>query len=153
LLAGSPPFGTGRNAIVKIIMSEQKGVNLNKPTWFGSHASSGALEADLWNLIMSCLKPAPKDRPTANEVVEACDRMCYATSKRSLGTIDSFPGRYPNGAKGNFGFIADKQGSNHFFHGTDFFGAEGPKSGQQVSFSEYPGAPKPRVCPVLLLRS
>lgn len=153
LLAGEPPFGSGRVAIKNLTLAERDGVKLTKPAWFGRHSSTATLENELWSLIETCIKLDPKARPSAEEVVRMCDSLCYAASPRLRGTIGDFPIRYAAGGKGNFGFILDPAKEKHFFHGVYFFGPDGPKPGQPVLFSEYPGAPRPHSCPVLLLRA
>jgi len=153
LLAGDPPFGSGRIAMKNLTLAERDGVKLAKPAWFGLHSSTATLEAELWSLINACIQIDPALRPTAESVVKTCDSFCYAASTRLCGTVGDFPITFAAGGIGNFGFILDATQGKHFFHGSDFFGVEGPKSGQRVAFSEYPGVPRPRSCPVLLLRS
>jgi len=153
LLAGEPPFGSGRVAIKNLTRAELDGIRLTKPTWFGTHSSTATLENELWTLITQCIQLDPNARPTAQAVVNKCDKLCYAASSRQRGTIGDFGIRFVSGGKGNFGFIQDGASVDHFFHGSDFFGAEGPKTGQPVLFSEYPGVPNARSCPVLLVRS
>lgn len=152
LLAGDPPFGSGRVAIKNLARAEIAGVTLAKPAWFGTHSSTATLEDELWALIIQCIQLDPKVRPTAQDVVNKCDLLCYAASPRRRGTIDDFNIRFASGGTGKFGFIETDSGK-HFFHRADFFGAEGPKTGQPVLFSEYPGKPNARSCPVLLLRA
>ena len=152
LLDGSPPFGSGRGAIMSLARAELEGVKLKAPAWFGSHSSTLALENELWSLIKACIQIDPAARPTAQSVVTTCDSLCYAASPRQRGLVGDFGIRFAAGGKGNFGFIKDAAQGKHFFHGSDFFGADGPKTGQPVLFSEYPGVPQPRSCPVLLLR-
>jgi len=153
LLDGNPPFGSGFTALKNLTVAERDGVKLTKPAWFGSHSSTAALENELWSLIISCIQLDPTARPTAQTVVNICDSLCYAASPRQRGTVDDFGISFVSGGRGNFGFIQDSVRGKHFFHRSDFFGAEGPKTGQPVLFSEYPGVPQPRSCPVLLLRS
>ena len=153
LLYGDPPFGAGRSAIMNLARAEVGGISLTKPAWFGRHSSTATLEEELWALITACIQLDPTARPTAAKVVSMCDSLCYAASPRQRGTVGDFGIRFASGGKGNFGFIWDAARGKHFFHGSDFFGNEGPKSGQSVLFSEYPGVPQPRSCPVLLLRS
>lgn len=153
LLVGEPPFGHGRAAIMNVAKLAFTGVKLKSPTWFGKHKSTATLESDLWKIIEACIQVDPASRPTAQQVVRACDDLFYAIAPRRTGSIQKFKVAYPGGGKGNFGFINDAATPDQwFFHGTDFFGSQGAKAGQPVSFSIYPGSPRPRAAPVLPLR-
>lgn len=153
LLAGVPPFGTGRAAIANVVKAEQRGkVTLDQPAWFGKHKSTATLETELWAVISSCLQIDPKARPAADLILTHCGSMCYAVADRAAGVVDRYPYDYPDGRKGNFGFISEAGGKSHFFHASEFFGEQRPASQQRVCFSAFPGAPSPRLSPVLLLR-
>ena len=153
LLAGSPQFGHGRQAIMNVAKLAYTGVNLEKPAWFGRHRSTNALEEALWSLIQTCLQVDPVARPKAPDVVSICDGLLYAIAPRRLGAVQKYSVKYPQGGKGQFGFIDDASSDeNWFFHGTDFFSTQVPQQGQRVNFSIYPGHPRPRAAPVLPLR-
>lgn len=154
LLAGTPPFGNGRMAIMNVAKLAHTGVDLQKPTWFGRHRSTASLEGALWILIQACLQLDPNARPKAQDVVSICDDFFYAIAPRRLGVIEKFSVKYAQGGKGYFGFIDDNEQAleNWFFHGTDFYSVEAPQKGQRVNFSVYPGYPRPRAAPVLPLR-
>lgn len=153
LLVGEPPFGYGRVAIMSVAKLAFTGVNLSETSWFGRHKSTAMLESDLWKIIEACIQVDPGKRPSADQVVQACDDLFYAVAPRRRGSVQKFSLAYPGGGKGNFGFIQDAStADNWFFHGTDFFGSNGVKVGQPVSFSIYPGSPRSRAAPVLPLR-
>jgi len=154
LLLGKPPFGGGKNAIMKMAQAKISGsVELTKPSWFGQHPDTAALEIGLWEIISSCLQVDPKNRPSADEVVATCEALCYSISTRNTGIVDSYPLHYGNGGKASAGFIAiEGVDQRCFFHASAFYGAEGPKVGQRVSFVLHAGHPKPRGSPVLLVR-
>ncbi len=153
LLSGNLPFGSGRNAIFKVVQAESLGkVELSKPTWFGQHANTKILEQELWDLIMRCLQIDPALRPSAQQVMGFCDALCYANAPREIGHINSFGARYADGGYGRFGRITDARGNSLHFHLKDFFGEVAPASGQKVSFCMYPGIPDPRCSPILLIR-
>ncbi len=154
-LLGKAPFGTGQKAIMKVaLMMQSAKVDLEKPSWFGKHANTSPLEDGLWDIVLKCLQVDPASRPSAHDVVAACDQLCYSCTPRRTGTIATYPLKYGNGGVGESGFIdVDSADDNWFFHSSDFFGTAGPKVGQRVSFGYFPGAPKPRCSPVLLLRA
>lgn len=153
LLTGQPPFGTGRQAIVNVTRAELQGVQLQTPIWFNKHPNTRQLEQELLEIILSCIKVDPATRPTASDVVAACDNLCYAAALRRTGTINEFGVKYASGGKSNAGKITDGETNNSlFFHGSDHFGATPPALGQRVNFSVYPGVPRSRCSPVLLLQ-
>lgn len=153
LLTGKPPFGTGRQAIANVLKLEQGKTELVKPESFGKHTSTVGLEEDLWSIVVSCIQVDPTKRPSARDVVAACDRLCYPESPRLTGTVESFRVSYAGGGKGNFGYIVDDQTKNScFFHLSEFFGAAPPAAGQRVNFALYPGVPWSRSSPVLLIK-
>lgn len=155
LLLGKPPFGGGPAAIMKMAQVQQSGiVELAKPIWFGSHANTSTLEDELWNVVISCLKVNPADRPSADDLVAMFEAMCYSASVRNTGTIGTYPITYANGSVSTSGRISvDGIEEAWFFHQSDFYGASGPQVGQRVSFSHFPGTPWPRCAPVLLLKT
>jgi len=153
MLAGVPPFGTGRPAIANVLRAERDGVKLTPPNWFNQHESSRPLEAALWKIICDCIQVDPAARPQADQVALACDQLCYASASRRSGQISEFGIRYTSGGKSNTGNIADADGVNFwFFHGSDYFGSQPPAVGLPVNFCVYPGVPKPRSSPILLVR-
>jgi serine/threonine-protein kinase len=154
LLSGRPPFGTGQKAIRNVIQAETTGkVSLSKPAWFGRHTWAAALEDELWQVIMRCMEIDPSRRPTAKDIVIACDQLCYAGAPRRQGVILEYGIRYASGRASKSGKIVDDiSREGLFFHISDFFGEQAPSSGQRVNFSLYPGYPNQRASPVLLLR-
>lgn len=154
LLLGKPPFGAGKNAIMKMAQAQIAGaVELTPPDWFGRHPDTPALEKELWQIIVRCLQVNPSLRPSADEISEACEELCYSAHVRQTGVVESYPITYGNGSKATAGFISiDGSDDRCFFHASAFYGATGPKVGQRVSFGLYAGNPKPRVSPVLLMR-
>lgn len=154
LLLGKAPFGGGRAAIMKMLEIRQSGVVLlTKPSWFGSHANTVALEQELWSVVESCLQADPAVRPSAEKLVAIFDSLCYASTERKTGNITVFPRRLPSGGTSRSGFIqVDGEDDSWFFHASDFYGSSGPKVAQRVCFGFFPGSPRPRCTPVLLLK-
>lgn len=154
LLTGQPPFGTGRRAIANVTKAENAGkVDLVKPTWFGLHASTLKLENELWNVIVDCIQIDSSSRPSASEVIQKCDALCYSVGKRSTGVISTYPYKYATGGIGQCGFITDDNSSQSlFFNKEDFFSINPPAVKKKVCYVPYPGAPNPRLSPVLEIR-
>lgn len=154
LLLGKPPFGGGKAAIMKMAQAQIAGhVEVPSPAWFGSHLETTQLEQELWALVLSCLQVDPALRPTADEVVQRCEILCYSPGPRKTGVIETYPLKYANGGKAKGGFIAVDGGDSVFFHLSEFFGAGAkPQVGQRVNFRMAAGKPKERCSPVLLLK-
>lgn len=153
LLAGVPPFGTGRMAIMNVAKYQAGTYSLSKPSWFGKHPDTGELQSNIWDVLVKCLAVDPDERPTAEEVMRYFNSLTYATSIRRVGHISQYPLVYPGGGKATAGFIReDGDNESRFFHASNFYGAVTPTSGQKVCFSSYPGVPHPRSSPILLLR-
>lgn len=154
LVSGKAPFGTGRAAIFAVAQAQAAGkVQLTKPSNFGKHPATAVLEDGLWDLIQACIQLDPANRAKADEVVERCGTFCYSLSERSRGTITDFGSKYENGKVKPYGFLsADGLDQTWFFHKDEFYGDVQPAIGQRVSCSLYPGQPRDRAAPVLLLR-
>jgi serine/threonine-protein kinase len=154
LLTGSPPFGSGASAIGAVLGAYHRGsVQIAPPIWFGQHSNSLQLEQGLWEIILSCLEVLPGNRPTALDILNKFDSLCYAVSPRRTGTISQFGVRYASGTVSKTGNISDSANNfSWFFHKSEFYGLASPQAGQKVSFSVYPGIPNPRCSPVLLIK-
>ena len=153
LLAGVPPFGTGRMAIKNVTLYQVGKYSIAQPSWFGKHPDTAELERNVWGLLISCLAIEPDDRPTAEDVMKNFNSLTYATGSRRVGRITRYPINYQGGGTATAGFIAeDGVSEDKFFHVSNFYGGVSPSVGQKVCFSSYPGVPSPRSSPILLLR-
>lgn len=140
LISGTPPFGRGLGAAPKIANA----VLPEKPQLFTTTRFS-PLTDELWNIVSMCLQKDPKDRPSADQLIQVCANLCYSDAPRYRGRIYHLKGSF-------WGFISSDQVEDVFFHRDSFYGVGAPQYGQQVSFAHYPGAPRARAYPVLLLR-
>lgn len=153
LLAGVPPFGTGRMAIMNVAKYQAGSYSVSKPAWFGTHPDTGELESNIWDIILKCIAVNPDDRPTAEDILKEFNSLTYATSARRIGRISCYPMVYQTGGTATAGFInEDVENESRFFHVSNFYGVGLPIKGQKVCFSSYPGIPSPRSSPILLLR-
>lgn len=143
LSSGKYPFGSGLQAVPKILKAEVP----DKPTLFTLRPKFRPLTEELWEIISTCLSRVPTDRPTADELVERCNKLCYSLALRRVGRVDNFRIR-----TGQWGFISDDELGHVFFHADSFFGRQ-PKNHQRVSYAAFPGSPSPRAFPVLPLKS
>jgi len=154
LVAGKLPFGSGRPAIMAVARLETaRKVSLSKPQLFGRSPATATLESNIWEMIMSCLKVDPKERPTALEILTSCSSWCYTLADRRIGEIASYGVQYASGFKSKTGKIVGlSDGAQYFYHLSEYYGSGLPKVGTKVSIGVYPGNPFPRVSPVLPLK-
>lgn len=143
ILTGKPPFGTGLKALLKIVAAERPSL----PGYIADHPQFGPLSKELAAIIMSGLRADPDRRPSADELIETCGRLCYLPIARETGTIEKYP-------VSSFGFITADGGDGVFFHTQNVItsGAR-PPIGTRVWFTRFDGAPRPRAIPVVPLRS
>ena len=142
LVSGKYPFGSGLQAVPKILEARVPG----KPKLFGKRAKFRPLTEEMWEIISACLSRDPVDRPTADELVERCDKLCYSLALRGVGRVTNFRIK-----AGQWGFISTDELGDVFFHADSFYGGR-PRIGQRVSYAAFPGSPSPRAFPVLPLK-
>lgn len=145
LLVGEPPFGVGLQAVPNILSAKEPPAT---PASFTAAGQFSTLLADLWGAIQACLTIDAVKRPTAIQLVSMCNAFCYSRGRRSEGVVNSYRPKH-----GAWGTISTGDGeSDVFFHASSFWGAGSPHIDARVSFAAFPGDPKPRANPVLLLR-
>jgi eukaryotic-like serine/threonine-protein kinase len=142
LVSGHAPFGRGLRIVPAILEAKLP----DKPEPFAAYTQFSSLADDLWTIIQACLKKDPKERPSADKLVEICSGLCYADSARQEGRILNF-----GAFTGSFGFIRPTDGENVFFHQEGVYGSQ-PVAGLRVNFAVHPGSPRMRAYPVLALR-
>lgn len=139
ILYGDYPFGSGLRAIGNIT----KNAPISTPNFVTSNSQFRPLAEELIEIARSCLQSDPANRPTADQLVELCDTLCYTVSDRKIGFIKNY-------MYDAWGFISTK-GDDVFFHKDSVFG-ELPKVNESVVFSCYDGGQAPRALPVLKLK-
>lgn len=142
MLTGKPPFGTGLKALLKIVAADRPSL----PGYIADHSQFGPISKELATIIMGCLKADPDERPSADELIETCDRLCYLPALRETGSIEKYP-------VASFGFIVADKGDGVFFHTENVIttGAR-PPVGTRVWYTRFDGSPRPRAIPVVPLR-
>ncbi len=135
LICGVFPFGQGLLAVTQIINAKLSEI----PTFVTANPQFKPLAQELIAIALSCLKKNPCERPTADQLVEACSKLCYTSSARERGAVKDF-------RHGAWGFIQTSRG-DVFFHRDCVYG-ELPQIGERVLFSSYVSGDAPRALPV-----
>jgi eukaryotic-like serine/threonine-protein kinase len=143
LISGTLPFGRGLVAVPTIVAAKLPA----QPTLFGTKLQFQPLTHDLWSIVAACLQKDGAKRPTADQLVEMCSKLCYSNAERRVGSIDSFRGK----GRGNWGFINIDGGGTAFFHQDNFYG-DTITEGGKVNFADFPGVPRARAFPVLPMK-
>lgn len=142
LMTGKTPFGAGLAAVPKIVEAKLP----KMPAMFSRGPQFKTLNNELWSIVCKCLAKDATERPTADGLVDACSRLCYAVEPRRIGIIR----QYRTGT-GAWGFVTTNDGWDAFFHRASYYGTA-PKVGERVAFARFPGSPSPRAYPVLPLK-
>lgn len=141
LLTGKPPFGSGLQAVTRIL----DGPAPTLGPALARHPQFGSLASELAALLLTGMDRAVGKRPSAAQLAQSCDRLCYLPPTRELGTVQRYP-------RDTWGFIQAAAGDDVFFHVQSVVGAR-PQLGTTVWFTRFKGAPSPRAIPVVPLVS
>lgn len=138
LITGTRPYGTGFMAIHRII--EAKPITF--PRFLTQNKQFSPLSEQIIEITKRCLTKEPKERPTADELVEFCGQLFYPVTKREFGTVREI-------RHGSWGFINGQSG-DIFFHLSSVYG-DPVRVGDEVMISKFPGGGASRAHPVIKL--
>lgn len=140
LLTATKPFGQGLRATVKILEAKVPPL----PESVGQNIQFGTLARELYGILLLCLSKDPSVRPTADNLLSLCGRLCYQPpTDRLEGRVKSYPNR-------SFGFISSPGSKDSFFHVESVFGGR-PEIGDRVWYRPWLGQPADRAHPVVLM--
>ncbi len=140
-LTGVTPFGFElADAVTNILTAPVPPL----PAELGSHSQFRGLAQEIYGIIVACLqREHPESRPTARQLMELCERLCYPVLEREVGVVTGYPG-------GSFGFADSAQGKV-FFHMDSVLNRSRPREGGEIWFSRHAGDPWPRAHPVVAI--
>jgi hypothetical protein len=141
LISGRKPFGAGYRAILAV--SEAKPPE--EPNLIRTRPQFRPLGRTLFEIILACLQKNPAERPSADEVVGRCEKLCYSLEPREFGRISTY-------AHPNFGFITTSRQKDVFFHRDSFYIDGSPDVGDLLFFARYPGGGNDRGFPFIALK-
>lgn len=142
LLAGEYAFGEGFEAAANIKLRQRT----PWPDLMSLKAQFSPLALELQILVEACLQFDPASRPTAEQLVQRCEELCFLSNERFTGTVV----RRFNQTQGVI--VSDHKGEEVFFHQDSVYGTYKISTGDRVCFCTHPGSPLPRAHPVTLLR-
>ena len=137
ILTGRRPFGFGYKAVPLIQAANVPPL----PRLFVSNTQFAPFSTAIFDLIKICMEKVPSARPTADQLVTACEGLCYSTVQREFGTITRFDNN-------NWGF-ATTTTSSVFCHINSVYAASNLAVGERVWMTTHPGSPSPRAFPIV----
>ncbi|MCW0368325.1 Serine/threonine-protein kinase PknD [Xanthomonas sacchari] len=142
LVTGIEPFGHGLLAVNKILAA----IPADLPAFVTRNPQFNPLAMQVIELAMSCMKRDPNHRPSADELVLKCGKLCYSALPRETGVVRKIQDHK------QWGFIRSTQG-DVFFHANCVFGPKALRVGDEVLFTRHEagGGGAPRAYPVLKL--
>ncbi|MBB2166159.1 protein kinase [Gluconacetobacter sp. 1b LMG 1731] len=137
ILTGKRPFGAGYKAVPLIQAAQVPPL----PAPLISKSQFTPFVTAIFDLIKLCMQKDPAARPTADQLVAACEGLYYSTVPREFGTIKRFDNN-------NWGF-ATTVGSDIFCHVDSVYAEPALAIGERVWMSPYPGSPSRRAFPIV----
>ena len=141
LLTGEYPFGVFLEAAANVKNNDRK----PWPAFMTKKPQFSPLSKELQAIVDSCLTPDIALRPTADQLIQQCEKLCYLSVDRRVGRVESIRGN------GYFGFI-DGEDEDAFFHIDSAYGTNLPQVDTNICYSTFPGTPKSRAHPVVIIR-
>ncbi len=141
LLTGEFPFGVYLEAAVNVKNKNRK----PWPPFMTSNSQFAPLAQELKAVVDSCLEYDPDARPSAIDIAQKCEELCYLAVERYEGKVQNLI------QNGYSGFIAGDVDT--FFSMESVYGVLKPNTDENshVCFSRFPGNPKPRAHPVIVI--
>ncbi|WP_210162715.1 serine/threonine-protein kinase [Pleomorphomonas koreensis] len=137
ILTGKRPFGAGYKAVPLI----QAAIVPALPHALVGNTQFAPFADAIFTLITTCMQKDPSTRPTADQLVAACEELYYSTLAREFGTIKRFDNT-------SWGF-ASTTSSDVFCHIKSVYAASALAVGDHIWMTAHPGAPSRRAFPIV----
>lgn len=137
LLAGQKPFGSGPASIPRILAGKPP----PQPQQIAAPQFKG-LGTELYQILLRCFALQATDRPSADELVLECGKLCYAFDNYETGTVSKLH-------KSFMGFISETQGKDLMYHRQSFYGDATTVVGTRLWFGRHPGQGNDRAFPIV----
>ena len=138
LMSGTKPFGAGLIAVQKILAGKLPAI----PRIVTSNLQFKPSGDELYALIQKCMQLDPAKRPTADDLVIECERLCYPITEREFGTVTSVNNSH-------WGFITPDSGKGVFYHVESLYGHNRMAMNERVWFARHSGGGSDRAFPIL----
>ena len=141
LLTGEYPFGVYLSAAVNVQAKKRK----PWPAFMTDNNQLAPLATELQSVVDSCLEYDPGKRPEASDIAGKCEELCYLSVERHIGSVSNL-------IQNNYsGFISGDETT--FFSMESVYGTRRPNTAENrhVCFSSFPGSPRPRAHPVIVI--
>ncbi|MBB3953077.1 serine/threonine-protein kinase [Aureimonas jatrophae] len=136
LLSGTLPFGSGLKCIPRILEAAPP----SRPSQI--HPSQFTeLGEQLYQILLRCLAKDESARPNADELVKACEGLCYNVPQYGVGVVSEV-GRYTHR-------IRSDDDKTLMYHNDNIYGGGRLKVGDRVWFGRDPGEPWERAFPIV----
>jgi serine/threonine-protein kinase len=142
LLTGEYPYGVFLDAAVNVKTNTRS----EWPAFMTANLQFKPLAIELQKIVETCLMQDPTKRPSAAEIAEKCSRLCYLSVNRHEGTISRI-------IKNGYAGFADSDVGPVFFYMDSVYGTLRPDlvENRRIQFSCFPGNPRPRAHPVVVV--
>lgn len=144
LLTGEYPFGVNFEAAVNVKNQTRK----DWPSFMTSKEQFRPLAKELQGIVESCLAYEADQRPSADDLVQTCSNLCYSTAERLECTVSEL-------IQGGYSGTLTSPTGTFFFSMQSAYGPKRPnlEAHNRVSVSLYPGSPRKRAHPVVVVTS
>jgi len=143
LLTGEYPFGVFLDAAVNVKTKNRA----PWPPFMTSNRQLTPLALQLQMIVEKCLSYDPPDRPSAIDIAKQCQDLCYLSVEREVGTVQRL-------IQNDYSGFAKGPKEEVFFSMESVYGPErpNPTTNYRVCYSSFPGNPRRRAHPILILR-
>jgi serine/threonine-protein kinase len=141
VLTGTLPFDEGLIVPANVMT----GKRAPWPTFMTNNQQFASLAQSLQELIEWCLQKAVADRPSADDLMNACNDLMYYSGTWVTGRVHNMPAP-------SFGYIYGSDGRKAFFHRDSTYGPTKPTVGAKVLYSSSDGTPHQRAFPLIVCR-
>ncbi len=143
LLTGEFPFGVFLDAAVNVRNKSRR----PWPSFMTANEQYQPIAKEMQKLVEACLQYDPKRRPTADELSVKISELCYINIPRREGSV------YRLIQNGYSGFANGVDG-DVFFSMQSVYGPNRPSASNnsKVCYSQFPGSPRPRAHPIVVLK-
>ncbi|WP_341860489.1 serine/threonine-protein kinase [Pseudomonas aeruginosa] len=143
ILTGEYPFGLYLEAAVNVKTRNRK----PWPHFMTVNPQFKPLAQELQRIVDMCLSYEPENRPSAIQLVKMCQDLCYLGTEREEGIVTNL---IQNGRSG----FAETENKGVFFSMESVYGpsAPHPMTNNKICFSSFPGNPKERAHPILVIK-